>query len=149
MDMGSLLTCTVVSYKSGMSFVFRVRNVKGGGTRYHFSSSYSESGVLSLNFHLDRERPCFSPTANLTALPGKRAPTPPPNSSKAHRVHVYAIYYGAQDAGFSADWCACISVCRELQKCILEAYFFARNYGLCYYKIIQQPQHHWHDTHVH
>ena len=80
-----------------------------------------ESGVLSLNFQLDRERPCFCSNTKPTAQPSQRAPTPPPNASKSHRPAIYANFYGAQDAGFSADWCACISVCRELRKCILGA----------------------------
>ena len=119
--MGSLLTCTGASCWSDMARWYFVSVFKGGATGNHFPFSYSESGVLSLNFQLDRERPCFCSNTKPAAQPGQRGPTPAPNPSKAHRPAVYANYYGAQDAGFSADWCACISVCRELKKGILGA----------------------------
>ena len=102
----------------------------GGATGNHFHTSYSESGVLSSNFQLDRERQFFCSNTKPAAPLDQRGRNPAPNASKAHRVPIYAIYHGAQDAGFSADWCACISVCRELQKCILDAYFLAHNCGL-------------------
>jgi hypothetical protein len=35
-----------------MAVVYRVEHVMGGATGYRFSFSYSESGVLSLNFHV-------------------------------------------------------------------------------------------------
>ena len=75
----------------------------GGTTGNHFHASHSESGVLSSNFQLDRERQCFCSNTKPAAQPDQRGRTPAPNASKAHRVPVYAIYYGAQDAGFSAD----------------------------------------------
>ena len=119
--MGSLLTCTGASCGSYIYRVYQVRVLKGGANGNHFHISYSESGVLSLNFQLDIERQCFCWNTKPAALPGQRGPTPAPNASKANRVHVYAVYHGAQDAGISADWCACISVCREFKKCILDA----------------------------
>ena len=94
--------------------MYRVGNVMGGTTDYRFSFSYSESGVFSLNFHLDRERSCFFPTANLAAPPGQRGPTLVQNSSEAHSPAVYDNCYGAQDADFGADWCSCFSVCNFL-----------------------------------
>jgi hypothetical protein len=57
MDMGSvLITYTEASWWSYMALVCRVGHVTGGATDNHFPFSYSESGVSSLNFHLDRER---------------------------------------------------------------------------------------------
>ena len=110
--MGSLLTCTGASCWPNTSVACRAVHVMGGATDHRFSLSYSESSVLSLNFHLDRERPCFPSTANLAAPSGQTGPTPAPNSSEAHSPAVYANCYGAQDAGFfGADWCSCFSVC--------------------------------------
>ena len=119
--MGSLLTCTGASCWSYAAVACGAVDVMGGATGNYFSYSYSESGVLSLNFHLDRERPCFASTANLAAPPVQRGTAPTPNPSEAHSPAVYANYYGAQDAGFGADWCSCFSVCRELKKCITDA----------------------------
>jgi hypothetical protein len=93
--MGSLLTCTGVSCWSYMALAYRVGPAMGGATDSLFSFSYSESGVLSLNVHLDRRWPCFSSTAKLAAPPGQRGPTPVPNPSEAHSPAVYANYYGA------------------------------------------------------
>ena len=119
--MGYLSTCTGTSCWSEMAFAYRVGHVMGGATNNHFPFSNSESGVSSLNFHLDRERPLFSSTAKPAAAPDQRAPSPPPKPFKAHRTAVYANYYGVQDAAFAADWCACFSVYRELEKSILDA----------------------------
>ena len=119
--MGSLLTCIGASCWSDMARWYFVSVFEGGATGNHLPFSYSESGVLSLNFHLDRERPYFSSTTNLAKAAGKRGPTPPPNPSEAHSPTVYADYYGAQDAGFGADWSSCFSVCIDLKKCITDA----------------------------
>ena len=116
MDMGSVLTCTKASWWSYMALVCRVGHVTGGATDNHFPFSYSESGVSSLNFHLDRERTWFSSTAKPAAPPGQAGSAPPPSPSKTYRPAVYADYYGAKDATFSADWCACFSVYRELKN---------------------------------
>ena len=43
-------------------------------------------------------------------------PGPPPNPIKAHKPAANTNCYGAQDAGFVADWCACFSVYRELKN---------------------------------
>ena len=93
--MGPLLTCTGASCYLYTALPGRAGNFVGGATSYHFPSSYSESGVLSLNFQLYRERSCFSSAANLAAPPGQRGPTPTPNPSEAHSPAVYANYYGA------------------------------------------------------
>ena len=95
----------------------------GGATdnQFPFLYSESESGVSSLNFHLDRERTRFSSTAKPAAPPGQAGSAPPSNPSKTRRPAIYADYYGAKDATFSADWCACFSVYRELKKCIFDA----------------------------
>ena len=119
--MGSLLACTGASCWSYAARMCYVYVFWGGAAGSHFPLSYSESGVLSLNFQLDGERPCFCLNTKPAAQPFQRGPTPPPNTSEARRPAVYANYYGAQDAGFFADWCVCISDCRELKKCILGA----------------------------
>ena len=119
--MGPLLACIGASCWSYMALVRRSWAFKGIATVNHFPFSYSESGVLSLNFQLDRERPYFCSNTEPAAPPDRRGLKLAPNASKAHRAAVYANYYGAQDAGFSADWWACFSVCREFKKCILDA----------------------------
>ena len=79
MDMGSLLMCTGASCWSYMALAYRIGHAMGGATDNLFSFSYSESGVLSLNFHPDRERPYLFvtilvySTAKLAAPPGQRA----------------------------------------------------------------------------
>ena len=116
MDMGSVLTCTKASCWSHIALAYRIGHVSGGATENHFPFSYSESGVSSLNFHLDRERAWFSSTTKPAAPPGQMGSFLPPNPSKAHRPAVYANYYGAQDATFSADWCASFSDYRDLKN---------------------------------
>ena len=55
-------------------------------------------------------------TAKPAAPPDQRDQAPSLITSKPHRPAVYANYYGAQDAAFSANWCACLSVYRELKN---------------------------------
>ena len=88
--MGSLLTCTGASCWSDMARWCFVSVFKGRAIGNHFPFSYSESGVLSLNFQLDRERPCFVRTPNQRHSRAKGA-QPRPQTQAKHTGRLFML----------------------------------------------------------